>query len=483
MRIRFLGLFLGFIIALFLSIQIVNSTSSESKGKSAESKFKFPFTSYLKAKFEFDFRDRCMSTYPSIIRQFTQRLENPGDRQLMFVFQEHGLHNGGLGDRLGGLVSAVTMAFRFNRTLIIRAYDGFDELFRPYHPTDIHASTNSPVSPSADSQDSHLAADANAKYLWSNFLDWSKYDATKANQDATEYDLYDCINNGGTKISHCSMDSGDADQPIILYRSNRAYLCHYESFPDRLAYKQMREVLNVPPNSDMFLLAGCMLRLVLWPRDKLWQLVDEAYSEYADSAAKTTGIDINKLYEKYIVQAIEPILAQRKDEEVSSFSIEDTKKHANKENSERSSKSRKLISTGSSSHFKRNLRVTDDVHLISNSSSHKSISMLSHNQRARSLQPDNKLGFPSFPEPLPVFYQVGYHYRCGDHSYIRGTSGGCFVTPENVNFTEFLTMGSPKDLGLCGKTVISNHTKELIEHHRPVVTFGEILSLTMTYIN
>lgn len=70
----------------------------------------------------------------------------------MFVMQEHGLRNGGLGDRLAGLV---TFSVRFNRTLIIRSENNFHTLFRPYHPTDI--------------------LETKPKYTWGNWMTWSGY--------------------------------------------------------------------------------------------------------------------------------------------------------------------------------------------------------------------------------------------------------------------------------------------------------------------
>jgi len=37
------------------------------------------------------------------------------------MFHEPGMKNGGLGDRLAGLISAAMMAMRFNRTLLIES--------------------------------------------------------------------------------------------------------------------------------------------------------------------------------------------------------------------------------------------------------------------------------------------------------------------------------------------------------------------------
>lgn len=230
------------------------------------SAYRFPYTQTLRDSFEQDFKEKC-ARFP-FVQQFIEKLENPGHRHLMFVYQEPGLRNGGLGDRLGGLLSAVTMALRFNRTLVIRNSNGFDQLFRPYHPTDIKAKV--------------------PKYLWLNHANWSHYDVSLANNDATEYDLWDCINNVGSRNSHCSMDGGDASQPIILLRSNRCYLCYYDKHPNLLAHKQMAELLGVNSSSNLVEVAGCMMRLAMWPTDQLWDLVDSEYDKFAKTINLTS---------------------------------------------------------------------------------------------------------------------------------------------------------------------------------------------------
>lgn len=66
------------------------------------------------------------------------------------------------------------------------------------------------------------------RFTWdnNNWTAWSKYDGKYCCNDATEYDLWMCINNGGgPRIKQCGMHDGDVSQPHILLRSNRAYLC------------------------------------------------------------------------------------------------------------------------------------------------------------------------------------------------------------------------------------------------------------------
>jgi hypothetical protein len=130
-------------------------------------------------------------------------------KHLIFVYEEHGFRNGGLGDRLGGLVSAVAMSIRFGRQLLLRASNGLEEVFRPYHPQDIAVSSSQ------------------ARFSWANgnWTSWSKYDGKWCCDDKTEYDLWMCINNVGSKNRQCGMHDGDVSQPHVLYRSNRAYLC------------------------------------------------------------------------------------------------------------------------------------------------------------------------------------------------------------------------------------------------------------------
>ena len=211
-----------------------------------------------KQAFEKSFHDRC-DKYP-FVQQYVNKVEYTNERYLTFVYQESGLKNGGLGDKIGGLISAVAMALRFNRTLILRsAQNEMHEVFRPYHPTDIHSKT--------------------PKYAWNNFTSWSNFDWKFANQDATEYDLYDCINNTGQKNSHCSMKDGDAGTPHILYRSNRCYLCYYDNNKGSAANIQMK-ALGVDETSNLYEVAGCMMRLAMWPTELLWQEVGKLLSVF-----------------------------------------------------------------------------------------------------------------------------------------------------------------------------------------------------------
>lgn len=222
---------------------------------------------YHKKDFEKTFHDQC-DKYP-FVQQYVSRLEHTDERYLTFVYQANGFKNGGLGDKIGGLISAVAMALRFNRTLLLRSENDMHEVFRPYHPTDIHSKT--------------------PKYSWFNFTSWSNYDWKYANTDATEYDLYDCINNTGQKNGHCSMKDGDASTPHILYRSNRAYLCYYDRNKDSLAFEEMKAI-GVNETTNLYEAAGCMMRLALWPTEMLWEEVGKQLREFQSSFPSSAGL-------------------------------------------------------------------------------------------------------------------------------------------------------------------------------------------------
>ena len=242
---------------IYIIILLYNGYPTASRNTTAVDEF----IDYLRLSFENKFHQHC-DKY-KFVKKFIDRLEYTDDRYLTYVYQEPTLKNGGLGDRLGGLVSAVAMSLRFNRTLLIRSYNSLHELFRPFHPTDIHS--------------------AAPKYMWTHYSSWTKFNSKYANHDETEYDLYDCIDTTGLKNEHCSMDGSDATTPLILYRSNRAYLCYYDQNKKCKAYYQMKKDLGVhPQDSNLYEVGGCMLRLALWPTDLLWAEIRKFYQSFFD---------------------------------------------------------------------------------------------------------------------------------------------------------------------------------------------------------
>ncbi len=94
------------------------------------------FTSYgAREKFEKIFDETC-GVYP-FIERFSNIMNRPldpvTDRYVVYSYSEKGLGgNGGLGDRLGGLITAVAYAIRTDRRLLISGDKAFEDSFRPY---------------------------------------------------------------------------------------------------------------------------------------------------------------------------------------------------------------------------------------------------------------------------------------------------------------------------------------------------------------
>jgi hypothetical protein len=377
--------------------------------------YTFPFTAFLRKDFEDSFHRQC-DKYP-FVDQFVHHLEHPGNRHLLFVYQEPGLRNGGLGDRFGGLLSAVALALRFNRTLVLRDFTGMHEVFRPYHPQH------------EQQQQQHQQQESSRRrYGWDNWREWSQYDQTLANHDATEYDLWDCINNVGSKNAHCSMLDGDVGQPQILYRSNRAYLCFYRNHPLSVAATQLREMLSGGrgfngkvkdeqqlhfESANWFEVAGCMLRLVLWPTDTLWAEVDINFAMFAAA------------------HNLDPLL--RSFHSDNSASPDNNNYNNNNSND-----------------------VGGNQQQVVNNDNDKERSSGHHQHQQQHDQQQQR-----------PFFQLGMHFRCGDRSYIQhGGDSECVFRAGNE--AAFPT-GNAVGLGLCGKEVIRNQTEWLMQQHRTIV--------------
>jgi hypothetical protein len=217
------------------------------------------YSTHLKEKFETIFHNKC-DKYP-FVQRYVEKLENPGNRYLIYIYQQQGIFNGGLGDRLSGLISAVSMSIRLNRTLLIKAEADMGNLFRPYHPTDIN--------------------NLNPRFHWYNWTGWSNYDMKYMSNDTTmEFSLLDCMNTPLNYLSHCGLNDGDVMQRSILFSGNRCYLCFWDNSVKTIANQQMDEILGVNKSSDLYEVAGCMLRLALWPTDYLFKKVGKIYEDF-----------------------------------------------------------------------------------------------------------------------------------------------------------------------------------------------------------
>eukprot|EP01038_Epipyxis_sp_PR26KG_P014109 gene14109-18930_t len=212
---------------------------------------------HLETHFHEEFEKQCMK-YP-FVENYYKKLENPGENYVVMVFQENRYSPGGLGDRLAGVVNAFAVASRLNRTLLIKHQSNLGELFRPYHPSYY-----------------------DKQYSPYNYSDWSwtNYDYSLENNDNTEYDLWFCHNANGNKNAECGVDNSEIQQHIIKMKTNRVYLCRWDKNPFLLSHTELRHILEVNENDDLFQVAGCMLRLALWPTPMLWDEIKKKYKEF-----------------------------------------------------------------------------------------------------------------------------------------------------------------------------------------------------------
>jgi hypothetical protein len=390
----------------------------------------FDLLEYHKRLFEEDFHDRC-DKYP-FVQKYINRLENTDERYLTFVYQEGRLRNGGLGDRIGGVLSAVAMAIRFNRTLLLRSENEMHEVFRPYHPTDIHSE--------------------NPKYKWTDYPSWSNFDYKYTNSDDTEYDLYDCINNTGGKNGHCSMVDGDVSTPHILLRSNRCYLCYYDNQKSTVANQQMRSILGVNETSDLFEVAGCMMRLALWPTEFLWSEIGKELESFQKSLPES----ILKRGEKRMRRLRElSDIRQRQQGAVNG------------------------VPTGAAGGAKGAVGV---LHTTNQNPMHINPNKSRSLQRRRRLLPalsPNASAFvaPTEEDKSPLVIQVGVHFRCGDGSYIRGGGGYdhmCVYSEDDQDDPAHpkFPLGNPYQMGLCARRSLTSFVEAAVENSGYGVSFS-----------
>jgi len=157
--------------------------------------------------------------------------------------QDASFLTGGMGDRMAGAISAFAYSILSDRVLLIESSPGVVDYFGPYHR------------PSYSISDTH-------------------------GMPVTEVM---CVNSGG----HCLFKE-DVTAPVIRLKMNRAILCWWLELgffkPNVTGFKasgrrvdfdkkKAFDVLDDP--SELFMNAGCMLRLLFWPTESLWK---EVYS-------------------------------------------------------------------------------------------------------------------------------------------------------------------------------------------------------------
>jgi hypothetical protein len=183
--------------------------------------------------------------YQSYLNSITQ----PSGRYIIYVFHDQSLGNqGGLGDRLGGLITAFAFAMRTNRTLLIHADKSFEDAFQPYSP------------------------DKEGQNTWSSW-DWSGL--SKSSYHFVGPDVLNYVRCVNPKSGHtqCALDY-DTPHKVVKFRSNRAYICRWNIKRDVVSAEHLKLTLGVTDETDLFQVGGCMLRLAMAPTEKLWEAID-----------------------------------------------------------------------------------------------------------------------------------------------------------------------------------------------------------------
>jgi hypothetical protein len=214
------------------------------------------YTEHLREKFDHKFAKSCQK-YEFIERYLNLWKDDNVREYVAFVFHEHGQNSGaggGLGDRLGGLLTALAFAIRTNRKFILQSDDPeLAQLFRPIPPSTKHNLT-----------------EGNER-TWS---DW-KWMSWEHNFSQNLTNLR-CVNPNRWS-QHCALDSTDAHKnfQVIRYAGNRCYMCRWLKLANTDAQREhLKASLGIDWNTNLYELAGCLLRMVLHPTELMWEKVD-----------------------------------------------------------------------------------------------------------------------------------------------------------------------------------------------------------------
>ena len=212
-------------------------------------------------RFQDAFNKTC-GKYP-FVSEYVANLEAPSQRFMVYLFDEAGVDNGGLGDKLAGMISAVAFAMRTGRTLLIFADKAFEDAFQPYHPNN------------------------GGRYTWGN-RSWSGWQEKYSRGSNTTH-LHQCVNPRPSQTV-CCLDK-DLPQNVVRYRSNRAYLCRWVVKLNLYATSNLKR-LGINKDTDLYEVSGCMLRLVMWPTERLWKALDKSLDSTFSSRSSPTSYQV-----------------------------------------------------------------------------------------------------------------------------------------------------------------------------------------------
>jgi hypothetical protein len=446
----------------------------------------------IRDQFTTRFYDRCVKY--SFVQKYIDTLENPHHKYLIFDYHKFRLRNGGFGDRLGGVITAFIHSLRYKRTLFLSAENGMHKLFRPFHPDFIPnpnvSDSTTTTTPTRRNKDEDI-------FFWDRWQEWSHFSEWKRNNSdydtnpkPYEYLLNDCLDIEMTSFTpeqtkRCALDTVAVRKlnkyPIIRFASNRAYLCHYENRTDVPSHESVLSVLEIQKNQvDLFEVAGCMTRLVMWPTDLLWKKIDDFY--------QSSYVDLLKESPNDIYEAIEVEKNSNGKKSKKKSGTEKKPKVDKKELKKRIKKNKKVLTNYISVDLllNRSTTVTPSVPNSINTKNENREDDDDENSQENDNndnQPRQKAVLPYTLQGSPPF-QIGLHVRCGDYwSYkdlLLHTNGysrtGCIYDEEAADRDEaapystdpttlkrsyYLNAGNPKTLGECANGLVKQRENTL----------------------
>lgn len=205
-------------------------------------------------RFEDKFEKTC-SKYP-FVHKYVENLKNPSSDYVIFVFHEAGQKaHGGLGDRVAGIITAMAYALRTGRTFLMQGDSAFEETFRPYYPPNMKDFVSEPEK----------------KYSWKSW-EWANWSREFSHNMSSLH----CIN-PKPKMHFCALDHNHfAQHKVIKYYGNRSYLCRWLIKASLGMRSELAKTLDMHVGSDLYELGGCLLRLAMWPTERLWEALDES---------------------------------------------------------------------------------------------------------------------------------------------------------------------------------------------------------------
>ena len=214
----------------------------------------------IRQRFEQRFVDSC-SKYPFVKKYHDIQYFDPStpsnNKYLIFVFHEAGQgSNGGLGDRLAGMITALAFAIRSKRIFLVQGDSSFEEAFQPFRNKSMINMTY---------------ANDDREYSWRTW-EWSGW-KSELGSNANVHKMK-CVNPRSHRIE-CALDRMFvySHVKVIKYYGNRCYLCRWSVKSSLRLQKDLYENLGINSTSflskenidkvDLYEIGGCLLRLVL----------------------------------------------------------------------------------------------------------------------------------------------------------------------------------------------------------------------------